>query len=410
MSEEHLPSSLRVGVEAPGPQPRPRAGARHRGGRHGGGRWVGRGDKNGADGAAVEAMRTLISTVSMNGVVVIGEGEKDEAPMLYNGERGRRRHRPRARRRGRPHRRHHADAPRASATPSRSWPSPTAAACTTPSAVFYMDKLVTGPEAADVVDIRLPVAENIRRVAKAKNSRPPTTSPSCMLDRPRHEQLAAEVRAAGRPAAVHLRRRRRRRHHGGPATTPASTCCSASAAPPRASSPPARSSASAASSRAGSGPEDDEERQRAIDAGHDLDRVLSTDDLVRGENCFFVATGITDGELLQGRPLPRRRGDDPLAGDALQERHHPADREPSPASASCAPTARSTPASPRERRSERGAHARPRRGAHRRRSAAPTAPSPSTPAAARPTSPSAWPGWGTRCPCARASAPTTGAR
>ena len=101
---------------------------------------------------------------------------------------------------------------------------------------------------------------------------------------------------------------------------------------------------SAASSRAGSGPQDDDERQRALDAGHDLDPdyVLTTDDLVTGDDCFFVATGITDGELMRGRALPRRRRHDPLAGDALAQRHDPLDHLRAPALRSYAPTPPST--------------------------------------------------------------------
>ena len=120
----------------------------------------------------------------------------------------------------------------------RCWPSLRAASMYDPSAVFYMDKLVTGPEAADVVDIRLPVAENIRRVAKAKGGAPEDVT-VVILDRPRHDGTGRRDPGDRRPDQVHHRRRRRRRDHGGPRRTPASTCCSASAARPRASSPPA---------------------------------------------------------------------------------------------------------------------------------------------------------------------------
>lgn len=140
------------------------------------GRWVGRGDKNGADGAAVRAMRTLVSTVSMNGVVVIGEGEKDEAPMLFNGERvgdgtG-------------PEVDIAVDPIDGTTLTAKGMPNAIAVLAATergamfdPSAVFYMDKLVTGPEAAEFVDINAPVEVNIRRVAKAKRATP-RTSPS----------------------------------------------------------------------------------------------------------------------------------------------------------------------------------------------------------------------------------------
>src|SRR5688500_14536408 len=159
------------------------------------GRWVGRGDKIGGDGAAVDAMRSLIGTVSMAGVVVIGEGEKDEAPMLFNGE-------------------HVGDGngPECDVAVdpidgttlmAKGMPNAIAVMAVSergtmydPSAVFYMEKLVTGAAAADVVDITVPVGENIKRVAKAKRSSPGDVT-VCILDRPRHEQLVHEVREAG---------------------------------------------------------------------------------------------------------------------------------------------------------------------------------------------------------------------
>ena len=159
------------------------------------GPWVGRGDKNAADGAAVEAMRTLISTVSMNGTVVIGEGEKDEAPMLFNGERvgdgtG-------------PDVDVAVDPIDGTTLTAKGMPNAVSVLAVSergsmydPSAVFYMDKLATGPEAADVVDIRLPVAENIRRIAKAKGTSNNGVT-VVLLDRPRHEGLAQEIRDAG---------------------------------------------------------------------------------------------------------------------------------------------------------------------------------------------------------------------
>src|SRR6202020_3029330 len=164
------------------------------------GRWVGRGDKNGADGAAVSAMRQLISTVSMNGVVVIGEGEKDHAPMLFNGEEvgdgtG-------------------AacdvavdpiDGTRLAANGMSNAISVLAVAkrgsMYDPSAVFYMSKLVTGPEAAGMVDLDAPVAANIAAVAKGKGCAPQDVT-VVILDRPRHAELISEVRATG--ARIHL--------------------------------------------------------------------------------------------------------------------------------------------------------------------------------------------------------------
>ncbi|MBC2900742.1 class II fructose-bisphosphatase [Streptomyces cupreus] len=261
------------------------------------GRWVGRGDKNGADGAAVRAMRTLVSTVSMNGVVVIGEGEKDEAPMLFNGERvgdgtG-------------PEVDIAVDPIDGTTLTAKGMPNAIAVLAATergamfdPSAVFYMDKLVTGPEAADFVDINAPVSVNIRRVAKAKRSTPEDVT-VVILDRPRHEGIIKEIRDAG--ARIKL-------------ISDGDVAGSIYALREGTGvdmllgiggTPEGIISACAVKCLGGTiqgklWPKDDEERQRAIDAGHDLDRVLTTEDLVRGENVFFVATGITDGELLRG--------------------------------------------------------------------------------------------------------------
>lgn len=168
------------------------------------GRWVGRGDKNGADGAAVNAMRTLIGTVGMNGVVVIGEGEKDNAPMLYNGEQVGSGEGPECDVAVDP-----VDGTTLVAKGMANGIAVMAVAprhsMYDPSAVFYMEKLVVGPEAADVVDIRLPVGENIRRVAKAKGSAVDDVT-VVLLDRPRHDDLAAQIRAALRADQVHQRR------------------------------------------------------------------------------------------------------------------------------------------------------------------------------------------------------------
>ncbi|MFI2430691.1 class II fructose-bisphosphatase [Streptomyces sp. NPDC018693] len=261
------------------------------------GRWVGRGDKNGADGAAVRAMRTLVSTVSMNGVVVIGEGEKDEAPMLFNGEQvgdgtG-------------PECDIAVDPIDGTTLTAKGMPNAIAVLAAAergsmfdPSAVFYMDKLVTGPEAADFVDIDAPVSVNIRRVAKAKRATPEDVT-VVILDRPRHEGIIKEIREAG--ARIKL-------------ISDGDVAGSIYALREGTGvdmllgiggTPEGIISACAVKCLGGTiqgklWPKDDEERQRAIDAGHDLDRVLTTEDLVTGENVFFVATGITDGELLRG--------------------------------------------------------------------------------------------------------------
>jgi fructose-1,6-bisphosphatase II len=297
MSEQHLPSSLRVGVEAPDRNLALELVRVTEAAAMAGGRWVGRGDKNGADGAAVEAMRALISTVSMRGVVVIGEGEKDDAPMLYNGEEVGDGNGPDC---------DVAVDPIDGTTLTAKGQSNAVSVLAVsdrgsmydPSAVFYMDKLVTGPEAADVVDIRLPVAENIRRIAKAKKETVEDVT-VVMLDRPRHQKLAAEVRDAG------ARLRFISDGDVAGAIMAARDDTGIDLLLGIGGTPEGIITACAIKCLGGViqgrlWPQDDDERQRAIDAGHDLDRVLSTDDLVTGENCFFVATGITDGELLKG--------------------------------------------------------------------------------------------------------------
>ncbi len=268
------------------------------------GRWVGRGDKNGADGVAVNAMRSLINTVTMRGVVVIGEGEKDDAPMLFNGEEvgdgsG-------------PECDVAVDPIDGTTLTAKSMPNAVSVMAVAPrgsmydpSAVFYMEKLVTGPEAADVVDIRLPIGENIRAVAKAKGVTNSDVT-VCVLDRPRHDQLVEDIRATG--ARIKF-------------ISDGDVAGAITAARPGTGvdllvgiggTPEGIIAACAMKCVDGViqgrlWPTDDDERQRAIDAGHDLDRVLYTDDLVTADDCFFVATGITDGELMQGvRYLPGR--------------------------------------------------------------------------------------------------------
>lgn len=233
----------------------------------------------------------------MNGVVVIGEGEKDEAPMLFNGERvgdgtG-------------PECDIAVDPIDGTTLTAKGMPNAIAVLAAAdrgsmfdPSAVFYMDKLVTGPEAADFVDIDAPVSVNIRRVAKAKRSTPEDVT-VVILDRPRHEGIIKEIREAG--ARIKL-------------ISDGDVAGSIYALREGTGvdmllgiggTPEGIISACAVKCLGGTiqgklWPKDDEERARAIDAGHDLGRVLTTDDLVSGENVFFVATGITDGELLRG--------------------------------------------------------------------------------------------------------------
>ncbi|SDJ00961.1 fructose-1,6-bisphosphatase II [Frankineae bacterium MT45] len=261
------------------------------------GRWVGRGDKNGGDGAAVDAMRALIGTVSMRGVVVIGEGEKDKAPMLYNGEEvgdgtG-------------PLCDVAVDPVDGTTLMSKGMPNAIAVIAVAergsmfdPSAVFYMDKIATGPEAADVIDITAPVAENIRRVAKAKHGRPEDVT-VCILDRPRHARLVQEVRESG--ARIKF-------------INDGDVAGAIAAARPGTGvdlllgiggTPEGIISAAALACMGGAiqaklWPQDDDERQKAIDAGHDLDKVLTTRELVTGDDIFFCATGVTDGDLIRG--------------------------------------------------------------------------------------------------------------
>ncbi|MET7728784.1 class II fructose-bisphosphatase [Streptomyces mirabilis] len=297
MTEHHLPSELEVPSEAPDRNLALELVRVTEAAAMAAGRWVGRGDKIGADGAAVRAMRTLVSTVSMNGVVVIGEGEKDEAPMLFNGERVGDGTGPECDIAVDP-----IDGTTLTAKGMSNAIAVLAAAdrgtMFDPSAVFYMDKLVTGPEAADFVDINAPVSVNIRRVAKAKKSSPEDVT-VVILDRPRHEGIIKEIRETGARiklisdgdvagSILALREGTGIDLLLGVGGTPEGII-----------------SACAVKCLGGTiqgklWPKDDAERQRAVDAGHDLDRVLLTDDLVSGENVFFVATGITDGELLRG--------------------------------------------------------------------------------------------------------------
>jgi fructose-1,6-bisphosphatase II len=261
------------------------------------GRWVGRGDKEGGDGAAVDAIRELVNTVSMRGVVVIGEGEKDEAPMLFNGEDV-----------------GNGDGPECdfavdpvdgTTLMSKGMPNAISVlavadrgAMFDPSAVFYMNKIAVGPEAADVLDISAPIAENIRGVAKVKglSVRDMTV---CILDRPRHAQLIQDVRDTG--ARIRL-------ITDGDVAGAISTCRPGSGTDMLAGiggTPEGIIAAAAIRCMGGAiqaqlAPTDDAERRKALDAGYDLDQILTTRDLVSGENVFFCATGVTDGDLLQG--------------------------------------------------------------------------------------------------------------
>ncbi len=261
------------------------------------GRWVGRGDKYGADEVAVNAMRVLISTVGMRGTVVIGEGEKDNAPMLYNGEEvgdgtG-------------PECDVAVDPIDGTTLTAKGMANAIAVLAVAPrgsmydpSAVFYMEKLVTGPDAADVVDIRKPVAENIRLVAEAKRSHTEDVT-VVLLDRPRHAALVDEIRATGARIKFIVDGDVAGAIMAARAGTGVDLLMGIGG------TPEGIIAACAMKSLGGViqgrlWPRDDDERQRALDAGHDLDAVLSTNDLVTGDDAFFVATGITDGELMRG--------------------------------------------------------------------------------------------------------------
>ena len=260
-------------------------------------RWMGRGDKLGADGAAVDAMRHLLTTVSMTGTVIIGEGEKDEAPMLFNGEivgdgtgfacdiavdpidgttltalgRG-----------------------NALAVIAVS----EAGTMFDPGPCVYMDKVAVGPAAADVIDINQTPTENLRRVAEAKGEKVRDVT-AVILDRPRHDDLIAEVRASG--ARIRL-------IPDGDVAGAISTAWAGSGADIMfgiGGTPEGVIAAAALKCMGGEiqgklWPRNDEERNAALAAGYDLDQVLTAETLVAGDNCFFAATGITDGELLKG--------------------------------------------------------------------------------------------------------------
>lgn len=261
------------------------------------GRWMGRGDRNAADRAAVEAMRLMLRSIDMDGVVVIGEGEKDEAPMLYNGERiGN----------GRPPQVDVAVDP-IDGTRLLALGRPGAIAVVAlserntmfrPGSIVYMNKLAVGPEAREVIDLDAPVAENLRRIARAKGKDVDDLT-VVILERDRHADLIREVRAAG--ARIKL-------------ITDGDVSAALMTAFPDSGidvlmgiggSPEAVITAAALKCLGGEiharlWPRNEEERRFAAEMGYDLNRILTADDLVRGDNIFFAATGITDGEILRG--------------------------------------------------------------------------------------------------------------
>jgi len=260
-------------------------------------RWVGRGDKDGADGAAVDAMRVVLSTVSMDGIVVIGEGEKDEAPMLYNGERigtG-----------DLPQTDIAVDPVEGTTLTALGQGGATSIIAVSdrgtmfdPGPIFYMEKIAVGPEAKGAIDLNASATENLIAVAKAKGESVRDLT-AVILNRPRHDDLIAEVRAAG--ARIRLI------DHGDAPAAIATAWYDSGIDILFGIGGCTEGVISAAALKCIGGdfqgrlhPQTDEQRQAAIDLGYDLDAILTAEDLVRGDNCFFAATGITDGELLRG--------------------------------------------------------------------------------------------------------------
>ena len=259
--------------------------------------WIDRGDKNAADQAAVDAMRLMLDTVAMSGVVVIGEGEKDEAPMLYNGEEvggG-----------GPPEVDVAVDPLEGTKLTASGQPNAIAVIAVSergtmffPGAAVYMDKIAVGAEAADAIDITAAPAANVRRVAEAKGVEPAEVS-VVVLDRERHADLIRELREVG--AKVRLITD----GDVAPAMAAARGGTGVDLLMGVGGTPEGVISAAAIKCLGGAmqgrlWPRNDEERQKLVDAGYDVDRVLTHDDLVGGDDVFVAATGVTDGSLLRG--------------------------------------------------------------------------------------------------------------
>jgi fructose-1,6-bisphosphatase II len=260
------------------------------------GRWLGRGDKNGADGAAVDAMRIILNTVSMEGVVVIGEGEKDEAPMLFNGEEiGA----------GGPACDIAVDPIDGTTLTSLGRNNAISVIAVSergtmfdPGPCVYMDKIAVGPEAVDVIDIDAPVKTNLEAVAKALGEDVDDIT-AVILDRDRHADIIRQCREAG--SRIKL-------------IPDGDVAAAISVATPGSGTDilfgiggtPEGVIAAAALKCLGGEilgrlyPRNDDERQAALDAGYDLEQVLTKEDLVAGDDVFFSATGISDGDLLKG--------------------------------------------------------------------------------------------------------------
>jgi fructose-1,6-bisphosphatase II len=260
-------------------------------------RLVGRGDKIAADQAAVDGMRSLLDTVSMDGIVVIGEGEKDEAPMLYNGEHVGTGEPPAVDVAVDP-----IDGTRLTARGEDNALSVVAVAergaMFDPGPCVYMEKIAVGPDARGSIDITATPTENLHSVAKAKGETVRDLM-AVILDRDRHADLIGEVRQAG--ARIRL-------ISDGDVAGAISTAWADAGADILfgiGGTPEGVLAAAALKCMGGEiqgrlWPRNDSERAAAVAAGYDLSQVLTTDDLVQGDNCFFAATGITDGDLLKG--------------------------------------------------------------------------------------------------------------
>lgn len=261
------------------------------------GRWMGRGDKEAVDRAAVEAMRLVLNTIRMDGIVVIGEGEKDQAPMLYNGE---------CLGTGDPPQVDIAVDP-VEGTTLLAQGQPNALSVVAmaergtmffPGPIVYMDKIAVGPEAKGAIDIEAPVAVNLRNVARARG-KDINDLTVVMLDRDRHKKLIEEVRHVG----ARIRLLPHGDVAGGLMTAMESTGIDILLG--IGGSPEAVLTACALKCVGGEiqaklWPRNEEERRKALEMGYDLNRIYTTDDLCSGQNIFFSATGITDGELLRG--------------------------------------------------------------------------------------------------------------
>jgi fructose-1,6-bisphosphatase II len=260
-------------------------------------RWIGRGDKNAADQAAVDLMRLMINTVAMRGVVVIGEGEKDEAPMLYNGEEvgsglG-------------PEVDVAVDPLEGTRLTALGMPNAISVIAVAergsmffPGAALYMDKIAVGPEAAGAIDIDASPTENVRAVARAKGMDVHDLT-VVVLERDRHDDLIAELREAG--ARVNLIRD----GDVAPAIAAAQPFTGVDMLMGIGGTPEGVISAAAIKCLGGAlqgklWPRNDDEHRQLVDAGYDVERVLTHDHLVRGNDVFVAATGVTGGVFLRG--------------------------------------------------------------------------------------------------------------